>query len=240
MRPPRIVLTDVEGTTTPIAFVRDVLFPFARARMAEFLAAHAAEPAVAAELEEVARLAPGQPPLAALLGWMDQDAKVTPLKALQGLIWAEGYRTGAIKGAIYPDVPPALRAWAAAGIGLAVYSSGSVEAQRLIFGYSEAGDLTPLLGGYFDTKIGGKREAASYTRIAAGLGVAAGEVLFLSDVVAELDAAAACGMRTTQLVRPDDGTVASHAHTVAGDFVAVARENRLPAPNLVPKNANLP
>jgi len=234
MLPPRIVLTDVEGTTTPIAFVRDVLFPFARARLADFLAGHAADPAVAAELAEVARLAAGQAPLAALLGWMDQDAKVTPLKALQGLIWAEGYREGAIKGAIYPDVPPALRAWSAAGIGLAVYSSGSVEAQRLIFGYSEAGDLTPLLGFYFDTRVGPKREAASYTRVAGELGAAPGDVLFLSDVVAELDAAAQAGMRTAQLVRPQDGTVAGPQHTIATDFVAVAREYGLAAPILVP------
>ena len=234
MSTPRIVLTDVEGTTTPIAFVRDVLFPFARARMADFLADHAAVPAVVAELDEVARLAPEQAPLAALLGWMDQDAKVTPLKALQGLIWAEGYRSGAIKGAIYPDVPPALRAWSAAGIGLAVYSSGSVEAQRLIFGYSEAGDLTPHVRAYFDTKMGAKREAASYARIAAELGVAAGEVLFLSDVVAELDAASAAGMRTAQLVRPEDGTVAGARHPVAADFIAVAQENALAEPISAP------
>jgi enolase-phosphatase E1 len=226
---PDAVLTDIEGTTSRIAFVRDTLFPFARDRLARFAAEHGGEPAVAAELAAVRDLAPGRDPVEALLGWMAEDAKVTPLKALQGMIWEEGYASGALKGDLYPDVAPALRAWAAAGVRLAVYSSGSVEAQKLIFGHSVAGDLAPLFGGFFDTRTGAKREAASYAAIAGALGVAPRGLLFLSDVEAELDAAAASGLRTCQLVRAEDGTAASARHPTAPDFTAVAALNGLPA-----------
>jgi enolase-phosphatase E1 len=221
MADPTVILTDVEGTTTPIAFVRDVLFPFARARLADFLATHQTDAEVAPILAEIGQCAPGETPLAALLGWMDADAKVTPLKSLQGLIWRAGYETGAIKGAIYPDVPAVLRGWAAMGRRIAIYSSGSVEAQRLIFRHSDAGDLSGLIAGYFDTMIGAKREAASYRRIAEALAVAPGDILFLSDVVAELDAAAGAGLRTCQLVRPQDGTQPGTTHRVATDFTQV-------------------
>lgn len=225
---PAAILTDIEGTTSRIAFVRDSLFPYARARLPELLAGSATDPAVAAELDEVRKLAPGQDVLAALLGWMDTDAKVTPLKALQGLIWAEGYASGALKGDLYPDVAPALRRWAGAGLRLYVYSSGSVPAQKLIFGHSVAGNLTPLFTGFFDTRVGGKRETSSYTSIAAGLGLPAEEVLFLSDIAAELDAAAEGGMQTCQLVRAEDGTVPSARHHTAADFDAVAAQFALP------------
>ena len=127
--PPGAVLTDIEGTTTPISFVRDVLFPFARERLPKFLAARAGDAAVAGELAETRRLAPGKPELETLLGWMAADAKMTPLKALQGMIWHEGYLDGSLAGRIYPDVPPSLRLWAQTGLRLYVYSSGSVEAQ---------------------------------------------------------------------------------------------------------------
>lgn len=226
---PTAVLTDIEGTTSRIAFVRDTLFPFARERLARFVAAHGTEEAVAAELAEVRRLAPGREPVEALLGWMAEDAKVTPLKSLQGMIWEEGYASGALAGDLYPDVAPALRTWAAAGIALAVYSSGSVEAQKLIFGHSVAGDLAPLFRAFFDTRTGAKREAQSYAAIARALGVAPAALLFLSDVEAELDAAAVAGARTCQLVRPEDGTVASARHPTAPDFSAVAALNGLPA-----------
>ncbi len=212
------VLTDIEGTTTPIAFVHDVLFPYARARLPSFLLAHVGDPAVITVIEETARLAPGSDPQAALLAWMDQDAKVTPLKALQGMIWDEGYRRGELKGVIYPDVPPVLRRWHADGIGLHVYSSGSEAAQRLIFGHSDAGDLACLFGRFYDTRIGGKRDAASYTAIAGDLGQAPGAILFLSDNAAELDAAAESGMAVCQLVRPEDGTAPSGRHPQAADF----------------------
>jgi enolase-phosphatase E1 len=217
---PDWVLIDVEGTTTPIAFVRDVLFPYARAALPALVRDRAADKEVAPALAAVADLAPGQDRLQALLGWMDQDAKVTPLKTLQGLLWRDGYRSGAIQGAVYPDVAPALRAWHAAGVKLAVYSSGSVEAQKLIFGHSTAGDLAALFAAHFDTEIGGKREAASYHAIADRLGALPEHILFLSDVEAELDAAAQAGLATCQLVREQDGTQPSTRHRIAADFTA--------------------
>lgn len=230
MIPLAAVLTDIEGTTTRIAFVKDVLFPFARERMADFLAAHGSEPEVAAELAEVRRLAPGQDELAALLHWIDTDAKVTPLKTLQGLIWNDGYASGTLRGDVYPDVAPCLHLWSKAGLRLAVFSSGSVAAQKLIFGHSVAGDLTGLFSGFFDTRVGGKRDPDSYGRLAIALGLPTAEVLFLSDVEAELDAAATAGMRTCQLVRAEDGTEASDRHAVAADFRAVGQLMELPVP----------
>ena len=226
--PPAAVVTDIEGTTTRIAFVHEVLFPYARARMGEFLAARAHDAVVRAALAEIAALAPDEAPLDALLGWMDRDAKVTPLKTLQGLIWDQGYKDGVLRGELYPDVAPALRRWRAGGVRLYVYSSGSEAAQKLLFGYSDAGDLTPLFSGFFDTRIGGKREAASYRGIATAIGVPAAEILFLSDIGAELDAAIGAGMRACQLVRAVDGTVAADGHAHASDFGEVARGFGLP------------
>jgi enolase-phosphatase E1 len=217
------VLLDVEGTTTPIAFVRDVLFPFARARLPDLLGTRAGDPAVAAELAAVRYAAPGQDPLAALLGWMDVDAKATPLKALQGLVWREGYESGALHGAMYPDVAPCLQRWRERGLRLFIYSSGSTEAQRLIFGHSSDGDLTGLLDGYFDTRVGPKRDQASYGAITGSIGLPPDAVLFLSDVEAELDAAAAAGLATGQLVRAADGTVASDRHPTAAIFPDIER-----------------
>ncbi|QUD88362.1 acireductone synthase [Phenylobacterium montanum] len=196
--PIRAILTDIEGTTSSIAFVAETLFPYARAHLPAFVAAHPER--VAGLLAEVAAMEPGDP-VATLLRWIDEDRKATPLKTLQGWIWAEGYATGAYQGHVYPDAAEALRAWKAAGLRLFVYSSGSVEAQELLFGHSDQGDLTPLFEGYFDTTSGGKREAGSYVRIAAAIGEEAGAVLFLSDVQAELDAAAAAGMRTVLVDR---------------------------------------
>ncbi len=222
--PPVAVVTDIEGTTTPIAFVRDVLFPYARARLADWVGRAEAQ----AEIAETERMVPGQAPLTTLLHWMEQDAKVAPLKNLQGMIWHEGYADGTLKGALYPDVAPCLRRWAKGGVRLFVYSSGSVEAQQLLFANSSDGDLTGLFGGFFDTRIGVKRDSESYNRLAIGLNVPTLEVLFLSDVEAELDAAAMAGMRTCQLVRPEDGTIASERHPVAADFNEVAALIDLP------------
>ncbi len=210
MIPPAAILTDIEGTTTPISFVHRVLFPYARERMAAFCARG----------HDVLDRVP-EPRLETLLGWMDGDEKIPVLKEIQGLIWDEGYRTGAITGVLYPDVPPALRRWAKTGLRVYVYSSGSVAAQKLIFGFSDAGDLTGLFQGFFDTGVGTKREAASYGLICRGANISPGEMLFLSDVEAELDAAAAAGLRTCQLVRAEDGTVASTKHSVARDFQEV-------------------
>ncbi len=214
------VLLDIEGTTTPIAFVRDVLFPFARAHLPALLAGRSDAPEVAAELAEIRRVAPGQEPLQVLLGWMDADAKQTPLKTLQGVLWREGYRDGRLIGAIYPDVAPALRRWHAAGRRLFVYSSGSVEAQQLLLGHSADGDLLPLFSGFFDTRVGPKRDAGSYRAISAAIGGAPAGIVFLSDVAAELDAAAEAGLRTCQLVRPQDGAVPGR-HPVADTLTDV-------------------
>lgn len=223
MSRPALVLTDIEGTTTAIAFVHRTLFPFASAALEEFLALHGGVPEVAAILREVP-----VPALETLRAWMAADAKATPLKALQGIIWRQGYADGRLHGHLWPDVAPALRAWHAAGIGLAVYSSGSEEAQRLLFGFSESGDLAPLFRGFFDTRMGGKREAASYARIAEALGLPPTDILFLSDVAEELDAARTAGMAVCQLVRAGDGTRASDSHPIAHDFNDVARLNSLP------------
>lgn len=208
------LITDIEGTTTPLSFVQRVLFPYARTHLAAFLSAHPTHPALA-EVPE--------PKLQTLLGWMDRDEKITALKAIQGEIWQQGYAAGTLKSELYPDVAPALRRWARAGVKLFVYSSGSVAAQKLLFGHAPEGDLTPLFQAYFDTKTGPKRETASYAAIARAIGGAPEEALFLSDVEAELDAAAAAGLATCQLVRAQDGTIASSRHKTATDFNDVAK-----------------
>jgi enolase-phosphatase E1 len=218
------VLTDIEGTTSAIAFVKETLFPFAAEALDSFLDARGDDPQVQAVLAAV----PGPDRRATLRAWMAEDAKATPLKALQGMIWRAGFEDGRLKGHLWPDVPGCLRAWAEAGTALAVYSSGSVEAQRLLFRHSLAGDLEPLFRAFFDTKIGAKRDAASYAAIAADLACPPGEILFLSDVAEELDAAAQQGLQTCQLVRAADGTQPCGRHPVAADFLAVAQRFGLP------------
>ncbi len=223
----RAIVTDIEGTTSSIAFVKDLLFPYSRQRMEAFVREHAADADVQQALENVRqtlRHEMGREPetadlLAALLRWIDEDRKQTGLKALQGLIWREGYARGELQSHLYPDVAPRLRAWHAAGLTLAVYSSGSAEAQRQFFGHSEAGDLRPLFSFYFDTEIGQKKSPEPYATIARTLGLPPDQVLFLSDVAEELDAAASAGLRTVQLVRP--GTLATDRHPTAADFDAV-------------------
>jgi enolase-phosphatase E1 len=192
----RAVLTDIEGTTSSIAFVKDVLFPYARRELPGFVAAYGKGPEVARWLAQV----PGDP-VATLLGWIDEDRKETPLKALQGLIWRQGYARGAFRAHVYPDAAAKLRAWHAAGVRLAVYSSGSVAAQQLLFAHSVEGDLAPLFDAWFDTETGGKRDPASYRRIAAELGA---DTTFLSDIVAELDAAREAGLATVLVDRRED------------------------------------
>lgn len=222
-------MTDIEGTTTPIRFVHDVLFPYARARLPALVAAPP-DDETAAAIARIPPLAPpgARTPLEALEAWQDADSKIEPLKTLQGIAWRQGYATGELKADLYPDVPPALRCWHAAGLRLAVYSSGSVEAQRLIFGHTAWGDLAPLFAGFFDTRIGAKREAASYAAIADALELGPAAILFLSDVGAELDAARAAGLPTCQLLRPADGAVRAEAHPGAPDFDAVADAFGLP------------
>lgn len=221
----RAIVTDIEGTTTDIAFVHEVLFPYARQALPEFVQQHQADAAVAAEL--VAVRAVMQEPdasldavVAQLLHWIDTDQKVTPLKTLQGMVWIQGYQTGDFTAHLYPDVAPALQRWAAEGKALYVYSSGSVQAQKLLFAHTPAGDLTSLFQGYFDTQIGHKREVASYAHIVSHIGQPAETILFLSDIVEELDAAREAGMHSVQLVRP--GTRANTVHPWVTDFSQLA------------------
>lgn len=220
----KAIVTDIEGTTSSIDFVHQTLFPYARQHLRAFLKAHAAEPAVRVQLEEVSKQEGRALPLdevtAVLERWSAEDRKATPLKALQGMIWKVGYQAGELKGHMYPDTALHLRQWHDAEKKLYVYSSGSVEAQKLIFGYTEAGDLTPLFSGFFDTRIGGKKEASSYAAILRDIGFSGAAVLFLSDIGEELDAARQAGMKTCQLLR-DHKTRPALAHPQARDFSEV-------------------
>ncbi len=217
----RAILLDIEGTTTPVDFVYQVLFPYARQHVKEFLRQHRDAEAVRADIaglrreyarEEQSNLA--LPPwrderpedeletVVAYVHWlMDQDRKSTALKSLQGKIWEAGYHSGELRGQVYEDVRPAFERWTRQQKIISIFSSGSVLAQRLIFGHSTAGDLSGFIRDYFDTTTGAKREAASYRRIAAKLELPPSEILFLSDVTAELDAAKAAGMQTALCVR---------------------------------------
>ena len=220
----RVIVTDIEGTTSSIAFVHDVLFPYAAAHMVAFVRAQATQPEVAEQLDAVAAESGcDRQDLGALIeqlqAWIREDRKITPLKALQGMLWAQGYAQGDYQGHVYADAADHLRIWHDRGLRLYVYSSGSVQAQKLIFGHTDAGDLTPLFSGYFDTQIGGKREQASYAHILTTLGMPGEQVLFLSDIEAELSAAEAAGMRTCWLVR--DGVMPATERPVARDFTEV-------------------
>ena len=204
----RIVLTDIEGTTSSISFVKDVLFPYARAALPAFVSARSKDPEVRRWLDaaalDIGGVVSDHCIVELLQGWIDEDRKHTALKALQGMIWKAGYEGGAYKAHIYPDAAGKLREWHAHGVPLHVYSSGSVAAQRLFFRHSDAGDLTPLFGQHFDTEVGGKREASAYSTIAQRLDVPASDILFLSDVVEELDAARDAGLATVLVDRIED------------------------------------
>jgi enolase-phosphatase E1 len=206
----RAILTDIEGTTSALSFVKDVLFPYSRARLAGFVEVHGGEPEVTALLDEARALA-GKAlgraeTVAQLIRWIDEDRKAPPLKALQGMIWEQGYQEGDFHGHLYEDAARKLREWKDAGLDLYVFSSGSVQAQKLLFGHTEYGDLTPLFTDYFDTRVGPKQEPESYRRIAARIGLPPEEILFLSDIGAELEAARLAGFATCQLVRGAPGT----------------------------------
>lgn len=214
----RAIVTDIEGTTSDIRFVHNVLFPYARERLPALIATQQYNEPVKSILDNLrdeiaAPDATAETLLETLLRFMDEDRKSTALKALQGIIWREGYVNGDFTGHLYPDVLPALEKWRAQGIDLYVYSSGSVAAQKLLFGYSDEGDITPLFSGYFDTRVGAKRDVASYRAIAEQLALPPAQILFLSDIHQELDAAEQAGFRTVQLIRGDADT-ASHHHQV--------------------------
>ncbi len=225
------ILTDIEGTTTDILFVHKVLFPYSYQKLPNFVRAHVQDEQVAACIKETQQSLLDEKGLhadlnlciEALLDWISDDRKHPALKRLQGMIWRAGYKSGAFKGHLYPDVAPQLQRWRAKNMGIGVYSSGSVEAQQLLFGYSEYGDLTNLFDHFFDTAMGHKKESQSYQNIIAKLEISSGNILFLSDVEAELDAARAAGMHTTQLLRA--GGIPSLKHPVAADFSEV--ENML-------------
>jgi enolase-phosphatase E1 len=233
--PVSAVVVDIEGTTTPVSFVYDVLFPYARRHVRAFLSRRAQEPEVRADLatlrrEHAAEPAGGERPPAwsdadepheaavPYVEWLiDRDRKSTGLKALQGRLWEEGFRAGELRSEVYDDVPPAFRRWHARGHGPWIFSSGSALAQKLLFGHTRQGDLTALIAGYFDTVTGPKRETPTYARIAAAIGAAPAGVLFVSDVAAELDAARAAGLQTALCVR-DGGPPEAPAHPVIRSF----------------------
>jgi enolase-phosphatase E1 len=221
----RAVLTDIEGTTSSIDFVKDVLFPYARKHLPAYVETHTDEAEVRHWLHEAAKEAGIMEAtrgeiIDLLVRWIDEDRKSTALKALQGMIWREGYESGVYVSHMYPEVADRLRAWHAQGLKLYVYSSGSVPAQKLLFGFTGDGDLTPLFSGYFDTQTGHKREVESYRRIADAIGLPPAQVLFLSDIREELDAAREAGMRTTQLVRPPL-PLSDNGHPAVSDFNAI-------------------
>lgn len=217
----KAIVTDIEGTTSSINFVHEMLFPYAAKQLPGFVRQRAADPEIAALLENV-RAEAGEPDanvervIDILLQWIAEDRKATPLKTLQGLVWEQGYRSGDLTGHVYADTAPAMQRWSDRGARIFIYSSGSVKAQQLIFGHSDAGDLRPLIDGYFDTHIGAKRDCASYRRITEQIGVPPDQILFLSDTPEELDAAADAGLKTMQLAR--DEPVQSSRHPVARNF----------------------
>jgi enolase-phosphatase E1 len=239
----KAILLDIEGTTSSVSFVYDVMFPYVRRHLDRYLAEHWNDPAMLDARDAIARDAgqpsfadwvapPGLPRDEALKGQklvrdevirlMDGDVKATGLKQLQGMIWEEGFRSGELRAHVYDDVPPAIEAWRRAGIDVRIYSSGSIQAQKLFFGHTERGDLLPLFGGHYDTTTGPKRAADSYRAIAADMQVDAAEVLFLSDVVSELDAARSAGMQTGLVVRPGNAEpTANHGHPVVSSFADV-------------------
>lgn len=222
-----VALLDIEGTIADIAFVKQVLFPYARRALPGFIEAHADEPEVAAELSATAQLAGvAESDRAAivetLIGWIDADRKATPLKTLQGMVWRAGYEQGDFTAHLYPDAHAWLKQAHEEGFPLYVYSSGSVAAQKLYFSFSDYGDILEWFDGFFDTTTGAKKDAESYKVIAEQVGHPAGEIAFFSDIEAELDAAAVAGMNTVQIVRP--GTEASSRHRRYPDFSDIRLE----------------
>ncbi len=218
----RAILLDIEGTTTPIAFVHEILFSYARHQVEKYLQEHLSSEEVAADLwrlrdEHALDIKQNlQPPalvsepkdggidsMVAYVNWLiDQDRKSTGLKSLQGKIWKQGYTDGTLKSQVFADVPAAFDRWRRAGFKISIFSSGSTLAQRLLFSHTEAGDLSHFISNYFDTTVGSKRDVQSYLRIAAALDLPASEMLFISDIVGELAAADGAGMKTCLCVRP--------------------------------------
>jgi enolase-phosphatase E1 len=216
------ILTDIEGTTTEVSFVYDILFPYFRAHMDQWKTVDSdpmnqvlEQTRVLVLEEQSINLTSKEALFEQLRQWSNEDRKVTPLKTFQGMVWEQGFKSGAIKGHVYTDVKPALEQWTSMGLKLAIFSSGSIAAQKQLFGFSIEGDLTPYFSAYFDTTNGMKRDEQTYQLIVQQVNAPANSVLFLSDIHQELEAAHAAGLRTLQLVRP--GTQANWSWCVA-DF----------------------
>ena len=224
---PIAIVTDIEGTTSSIRFVKDILFVYAEQFLPDFVRKHKEERDVARQLRAMSEstgipLRNTEALIAQLQEWMRQDKKVTELKALQGMVWEQGYQRGEYQAHLYPDVPEKLREWQEQGINLYVYSSGSEKAQRLFFRYTTHGDLRLLFAGYFDTTIGAKQEVESYQHIADWIALPPKDILFLSDIEGELDAAAEIGIQTIRVVRPQEGDAeVDSKHRVVHSFAAI-------------------
>jgi enolase-phosphatase E1 len=232
----RFILLDIEGTTTDIHFVHNVLFPYSAERLPAYVKQNADNPLVQEALQSVHQTVQAEEgqnidqakAIEVLLNWIQQDRKHTALKQLQGMIWKEGFEQRHYRGHVYEEVPRALQNWKRKGIHLGIYSSGSIQAQKLLFGYSSAGDLTPFFSHYFDTQIGPKREVDSYRKIVAELNLAPIEVLFISDTEAELDAARLAGLQVIQIVR--DGTTPCPKYQQARTLLAIEQKTEIPLP----------
>ena len=222
----RGILLDIEGTTTPIAFVHEVLFSYARAHARDFLTQDSdevrADVALLREEHAADKRNNLQPPesIPDYIDWLiDRDRKSTALKSLQGKIWRQGYLDGSLKSQVFADVAPAFERWRAAGLKIGIFSSGSVLAQQLLFAHTDAGDLTGFIDDYFDTNVGKKGDAESYRKIAAAMDLEPSEILFISDVVAELEAAQESGMRTLLSIRPGNSPQEWPQMTISFDSV---------------------
>ncbi|WP_083567044.1 acireductone synthase [Hyphomicrobium sp. CS1GBMeth3] len=213
------VLLDIEGTLSPISFVRDVLFAYSRERLLAFVDSHREDSAIGDILAQASRIDGGDDPIAALQRWQDRDEKIPPLKKLQGMIWEDGYRSGAFQSPIFPDAIAALTRWSAEGLPLYIYSSGSTKAQLLFFAHSAEGDLRDLFSGYFDTDIGAKTEAASYAQIAGHIDVLPRRIVFFSDNAKELEAARIAGLAVVHVVK--DETQPTPAFPSVSDFADI-------------------
>ena len=226
----KAILLDIEGTTTPIDFVHKVLFPYAKARVEDLVRAEFNELGeeileLRAECEADKTYTDGfdessPASIAAYLKHLiDIDRKSTPLKTIQGMIWQDGYESGELKSVVFDDVPPAFERWKSEGKTIAIYSSGSVLAQQYLFRYTDHGDLTPFISDYFDTNVGGKRDTASYQAIAGALDIDGSDILFVSDIPAELDAARSTGLQTVLSIRPGNIEVAEDPiHPIVRSF----------------------
>ncbi len=223
----KAIVTDIEGTTSSLSFVKDTLFPYAYNHLPDYVWDNDKE---ITELLDAVREEEKNPDLSleevieVMLRYIDEDQKVTPLKTLQGMIWADGYKNGEFHGHIYEDAVHGLKRWKEQGIDLYVYSSGSVPAQKLLFGHTEKGDLNGLFSGYFDTEIGGKKIPESYEKIAAEIKVPASEILFLSDSIEEITAASSAGMNVIILDR-EKAMSDSYGHRILNDFNDILPES---------------